>query len=422
MTNKFVLIALLLVAGEFAYAQSDLPIIRASSKNVDIRDGNHFRKGYWYIFPERRPDYYYVEIPEKSHTVTFTTDLDSISFNIDYGKKYDFIILLNGKDSCYTRISATYKNLDPYTHKKVASGPDTLPFILGDNDKIYLKGTINDSQPLDIQFDLGNGGTIIKKSSVKKVTMEFDKTVTLHNSDGSNQVPSSSSNHLEMGNLIWDSLGIAVADNMTYREDLIIGNSLFKNKILEINYDQKILVIHDSLPQLESLYTKHDIIRDGGTVPFIEGTLTFRNKTQKGWMLFDTGAYTSILNSRDVPTTNKMLVELKKMIGINRKTFVPKLNIGDYKFSGFNYVSQKMDGNGLQLILGNDLLKRFNFILDNQKGHLYLKPNLLTKDPYSNPEYVVVRVVTGFLFLLLLAGILVYRKRRKKLNNKTLKH
>jgi hypothetical protein len=289
---------------------------------------------------------------------------------------------------------------------------------LGDNDKIYLKGTIHDSQPLDIQFDLGAGGTIIKKSSLKKVKLKFDKTVTLSNSDGIQQVPAASTNYLGMGNLVWDSVSIAVADNMTHREDLIVGNSLFKNKILEINYDQKILVIHDSLPQLDPRYSKYDIIRDGGTVPFIEGTLTFRDKTQKGWMIFDTGAYTSILNSSDVATSNKMLGELMKMIGMNNKAFIPKLSIGSYEFSGFNYVAQKMDGDGLHLILGNDLLKRFNLILDNRIGYLYLKPNLLASDPYRTPEYVVVRVVAGLLFLLLLVGILVYWKRKKKLNNR----
>ncbi|MDD7888280.1 pepsin/retropepsin-like aspartic protease family protein [Flavivirga sp. 57AJ16] len=414
MIHKLILTSLLGMVGQLTLAQSDLPTTRASTKNVDIRDGNHFKKGYWYIFPDRKPDFYYVEIPEKPHQVTFITDLDSISFDVKYRENYDFIVLLNGKDSCFTRISATYKNLDSYTRKRISPDPDTLSFILGDNDKIYLKGRINDSQLLDIQFDLGNGGTIIKKSSVEKVKMEFDETITLHNSDGTNQVPAASTNSLEIGNLVWDSVKIAVADNMTYREDLIVGNSLFKNKIIEIDYDQKILVIHDTLPHLNSSYSKHNIIRDGGTIPFIEGSLTFQGKTQKGWMMFDTGAYTSILNSSDVSTTNKMLGELKKMIGIDNKAFIPKLSIGSYEFSGFNYVAQKMDGNGLHLILGNDLLKRFNFILDNRNGHIYLKPNSLTPDSYRNPEYVVVRVVASLLFLLLLVGILVYWKRRKK--------
>ena len=408
---KFILTTLLFALGQVAFSQSNLPIIRASSKNVTIRDGNHFKKGYWYIFPEKKPDFYFVEIPEKPHAVSFITDMDSISFDIIYGKDYDFIILLNGKDSCYTRISANYKNLDHFTRKKVKSGSDTLSFTLGDNDKVYLKGTINGSQPLDILFDLGAGGTIIKKSSVEKVKMKFDQTIILTNSGGTHQVPTASRNLLEMGNLVWDSISIAEGDNMTHREDVIVGNSLFKNKILEIDYNKKILIIHDMLPRLDASYSQHDIILDG-SVPFIEGSLTFRDKTQKGWMMVDLGAYTSILNSRDVPTTNKMLGEAKKMIGLSNKAFAPSLNIGIYEFSGFNYSTQKLNGDGFHLILGSDLMKRFNLILDNQNGYFYLKPNSLIHEPYRNPEYFVVRVATGMLILLLI--ILVYWKKRRK--------
>jgi hypothetical protein len=362
--------------------------------------------------PEKKPDYYFVELPEKPHRVTFITDLDSISVDIEYGMQFDFCILLNAKDSCHTRISATYKNFDRLTRKKNTSPPDTIPFVLGDNDKIYLKGILNGSQPLDIQFDLGAGGTIIKKSSVEKVTMALDGTITLRNSDGIQQVPFASKNLLEIGNLGWDSVGIAVADNMTNREDLIVGNSLFKNKILEIDYDKRILVVHDILPNIDTSYSQHNIILDGGTVPFIEGSLTFGSNTQKGWMMFDTGAYTSILNSEDVSATNKMLGEAKNMIGLSTESSVPKLSIGSYEFSGFNYSTQKMEGDGIQLLFGNDLLKRFNIILDNQNGYLYMKPNSLSNASYRNPEYYVVRIATGLLILLI--GTLVYIKRRKK--------
>lgn len=412
--NRFILLFALVCVGPIAFPQSNLPIIKASAKTVHIRDGNHFKKNFWYIMPERKPDYYFVEIPEKPHRVIFITDLDSISFDTEYEKTFDFIILLNGKDSCYTRISATYKNLNRYTRKMNTSKPDTIPFVLGNNDKVYLKGILNGSLPLDIQFDLGAGGTLIKKSSVKKVKIEFDKTITLQNSDGTNQVPSSSRNLLEIGNLTWDSLDVAVADNMTNREDLIIGNSLFKNKVLEINYDKKILVIHDNLQNPGVGYSQHPVILDGSTVPFVEGSLTFKGKTQTGWMMLDIGAYTSILNSNDVSGANKTLCETRKMFGLNIEPFSPKISIGSYELSGFNYSTQKMKGDALQLLLGGDLLKRFNFILDNPNGLLYLKPNSFNNAPYRNPEYYVVRIAMGSLILLTVILIIRRRRRRKE--------
>ena len=107
-----------------------------------------------------------------------------------------------------------------------------------------------------------------------------------------------------------------------------------------------------------------------------------------------------------------MLGEAKKMIGLSNKAFAPSLNIGIYEFSGFNYSTQKLNGDGFHLILGSDLIKRFNLILDNQNGYFYLKPNSLINEPYRNSEYFVVRVATGMLILLLI--ILVYWKKRRK--------
>ena len=407
---------LLLIPAQFALAQSDLPVVRASSKTVDIRDGKHFREGYWAIMPERKPDYYYTEIPEKPHTVTFITNLDSISVDLTYGKEFDFIILLNGKDSCYTRISARYRNLNTFTRKKTGVESDTIPFRLGDNSKIYLKGNLNGSQLLDIQLDLGAGGSVIKKASVAKVNMNFDQTTTLHNTDGSNQVPFSSRNLLQIGDLAWDSVSIAVADNMTHREDLIIGNSLFRNKILEINYDKMVLVIHDTLPGHATSYCRRDLVLDGGVIPFVEVSLS-QGDTKSGWAMFDTGAYTTILNSQDVPIPYRVLGELGKMVGSNRNRFIPKLSIANQEFSGFNYNVQDMGKNGLHMILGNDLLKRFNTILDNRNGYLYMQPNSLIQSPYGRRgEYYLVMIATGV--LLLLTGIVVYRRIRKSKSHK----
>ncbi|WP_285057336.1 hypothetical protein [Pedobacter ginsengisoli] len=414
-----ILLMFLCLSLQVVWAQKQLPIIKASSKTVDIRDGKHFKKGYWAIMPERKPDYYYTEIPEQAHTVTFITDQDSISFDITYEEEMDFIILLNGKDSCLTRISARYRNRLPLTRKKISVGPDTIPFSLGDNSKIYLKGRINNSRLLDIQFDLGAGGPVIKKSSVAKVKMNFDQKVNLANTDGVHQVPSASRNALQMGNLVWDSVGVAVADNMTHREDLIVGNSLFKGKILEINYDKMIMVIHDTLPVFSVSWSRQDLVLDGGVIPFIEVGMTSSGQTKKGWAMFDTGAYTSILNSQDVSVPYRIMGELLLMLGLNDMGFRPKLSIGNDEFSGFNYNVQNMGKNDLHLILGNDVLKRFNIILDNRSGYVYLKANSLAKTPHGKRgEYYL--VMAGLALTVVLTGLIIYKRSKRKLKGLTI--
>ena len=79
----------------------NLPVIKASSTQVDIRDDNVLRKNAWRIVPEEELDVY----ETSAKKVTFYTDLDSISFEINPQiGQYDFIILLNEKDSARTQI------------------------------------------------------------------------------------------------------------------------------------------------------------------------------------------------------------------------------------------------------------------------------------------------------------------------------
>jgi hypothetical protein len=87
-----------------AFGQTDLSkmkTIRANSEMVDIRDGNVLHEKAWRIVPEEKPDIYTTQSPK----VTFITDLDSLTFNIEQDKTYDFVILFE-KDSAWTQIKS----------------------------------------------------------------------------------------------------------------------------------------------------------------------------------------------------------------------------------------------------------------------------------------------------------------------------
>ncbi|MDD4555119.1 MAG: hypothetical protein PHP04_13030, partial [Bacteroidales bacterium] len=102
MTLKTSIVFALCIAltGPSLFAQQALKVIKANSKTVDIKDGNTFKKATWTIVPSARPDIY----KTSAKRVTFYTDLDSISFKVKPGHEYNFVILLNGKDSAFTQI------------------------------------------------------------------------------------------------------------------------------------------------------------------------------------------------------------------------------------------------------------------------------------------------------------------------------
>jgi hypothetical protein len=102
---KFI-IALILLAFT-AQAQDNLPVIKSNVDLVSIQDGDNLRKNSWRLAPEANPDVFEAElISGRPHKVTFTTDVDSISFTVEEGKSYDFIIR-RGDALCRTRIVGT---------------------------------------------------------------------------------------------------------------------------------------------------------------------------------------------------------------------------------------------------------------------------------------------------------------------------
>ena len=114
----------------FLRAQNHMPVIRAKSDTVDIRDGNELKKKAWIITPKARPDVY--TTVNKDKKVTFYTDTDSITFRVKPDHSYDFIILVNGKDSAWTRIMYKPSYLDILKHAaKYNTGekPDIPKFV-----------------------------------------------------------------------------------------------------------------------------------------------------------------------------------------------------------------------------------------------------------------------------------------------------
>ena len=414
MRVRVAVLAALVVSATPASAQEPVLVIPASSRVVTITDGHHVKKDYWYVMPERSPDVYYVEVPLEPHRVTFTTDRGSAAFDVTYGSRHDFVIRLADGREARTQVRAEFRNL--LSHRRIgpapADGVDTIPFTLGDNDKIYLKARLNDGPLLDVQFDLGAGGSLIKKASVPKVTMAFDGTARLRNSDGDNEVPSSSRNRLDIAGLRWENVPFLVADNMTHREDLLLGNALFQDKVVEIDYDRMRISVHATRPALPGGWTEVELFLDG-VVPFARGALAIDGVDRAGWFMLDTGAYTSILNSDRLSAPSKFARELRRMVGWPRRG--PSISIGGRTFEHPNYSVRRYDGDVSALgLLGNDVLKRFNLVLDNRRGRAYLRPNGRAHDPFRNPE----RLVIGVAGAAMVAGGAIlarhFRRRRRR--------
>lgn len=145
--------ACLLIA-PMAWAQARLPLIRATSSRVAIRDGGYLNRNAWTLAPNARPDVYTADRTRQAKWVTFYTDLDSIRVRVKPGTRTNFIILLNGKDSCYTQVASAVPRMGKPPHRGTAA-PDTIPFTLTTDNVIAVQAVLNRQDTLQVHFDTG---------------------------------------------------------------------------------------------------------------------------------------------------------------------------------------------------------------------------------------------------------------------------
>ncbi|MBL0358294.1 MAG: hypothetical protein IPP72_16135 [Chitinophagaceae bacterium] len=420
MTRIQIFFALLFVA-QIVFAQSQVPIIRANSKNVSVLDGEHYRKGYWFIMPEKKPDFYEVENPKKPHKVTFYTDLDTISFDIKFNETHDFIILLNGKDSCLTRVTTIPAKVIDYRKacNDCITTVDTIPFSLGLDNKTYIKAKINNNELTNFQFDLGTTSCIIKESMADNCKIIWAGTAEMGSLKGTETVKASKNNQIQIGNLIWDSVGMFSTKYTNWGCKGIIGNSILQDKIIELNYDNNIIVIHKTLPTISKDYIKVEMqIRDG--VPYIPVIIDNGSTKAKNWFMFDNGFDNCLLVDNEFAKTNSLYGTMKvvghRSNSTNGKTamvIVPKLFIGDYELKDVPIDLQNPNDKQPydRLIIGNDVLKRFNVIIDYENNFIYLKANKLMNEKYDKGNRLKKKIfIIGGAIIFTIIGLLIFKK------------
>jgi hypothetical protein len=252
---------------------------------------------------------------------------------------------------------------------------DTIPFILTDYSAIHVKGIINDSDTLNLHLDIGSLDFRLTKNAINKNLERINK--------------------IQIGNLVWDNPNVQIANNVSHGMDGRFGWRVFDDKIVEIDYNKKLLIVHPYLPKKEKGYVKSKI-KFIQSLFCIQATIIINNKNFTGDFLFDTGSdLAMVLDSlwtsiQKFPDTLKVIKKSSFSDGAGRRyetsiVSVPMLDINSFTLnniptSKLGFVSPV----GFQMnYFGNDLLKRFNVIIDLKKDNIYLKPNSLYYLPYN---------------------------------------
>jgi len=367
-----------------SFAQTRLPVIKATSKRVSIRDGNQFSKDSWTLTPSAKPDIYTAERTRKTKWVIFYTDIDSIKVKVRPGTRYNFVILFNGKDSCFTQIASAVPPEDK-TLRNIAT-IDTIPFTLTAYNAIAFKAVVNGTDSVNLHFDTGSWDFRLTKDAIVKKT----KLLSGQNGSTLNFSKLNKVSKLQIGKLIINNLDFAATDMTAHDMDGRFGWNLFEGKQVELDFDNNRMIVHSGkLIKAPKGYVRSNL-EFRNSFMIVKGAMKKGDQLLPGDFLMDTGSGQAIiLDSAWAASTYfaKGLQLIRSIILHNPRgdkfetkvvlapgfemngyalTNIPTLILGTRNPAGFSINN-----------LGNDLLKRFNMILDFKNDCIYWKPNKL---------------------------------------------
>lgn len=276
-------------------------------------------------------------------------------------------------------------SITTYSQSK-ASLSDTIPLVINSQNTIYVKAVFNKIDTLNLNFDTGTTELVltndVRKNKLKSVPELYNTfyDVRIGKHDYSTRVYDAElTGHGTDGRFGWD---------------------LFKGKVVELNYDKNIMVVHSQLPGYvlkDKAFSKLGITFFMGLV-LVESKISHDGIDNTALFLFDSGYQRTAMLDNDLLKegnfpTEKMKVIKKVIMKGAQGNEVPvitadlqSLKIGKYELK--DVPVQQITGNkplrGANIhILGNEVLKRFDTFLDFQNNVIYLKPN-----HFFNAEYI----------------------------------
>ena len=382
---KRILIILTVLFPFCGFAQKKLPIVKAGAGQAKFYEA-HNASSNWYINPKLKLDVFTTGKITKSINIKFKTDVDSIVFKIGPGEQREFIVLLNGKDSCRTQIVCpelkNYSKISPEVH-------DSIPFFVNKYNTNFLPVVFNNTDSLLLNFDSGANDVDLTTAALKQKVKSNPK---LYNTDYEVKIGSQT-----YKSKIYD---IELAGNET---DGLLGWDIFDGMIVALDYDNHKMMVHSVMPKQvlqDKQYTKFKItyIRNK---PFIESEISQNGIKNKSLFFFDLGYQRTAMLDNDVLRemkfpTDKMEVIKKVMMHGTSGNEVPvttvklqSLKIGNFELK--DVPAQVMEQNkpmpGTNVhYLGTDILKRFNTVFDFQNNVIYLKPNQLYEVAFADQK------------------------------------
>lgn len=279
-----------------------------------------------------------------------------------------------------------------------------FPFSLFTGGVILVRAQFEDfPDSLSFILDTGSGGISMDSTTCTRLRLDPQPSEkTIRGIAGIHNVKFLYNRTLHLPGLTMDSLNMHINDydilSSVYGEkvDGIIGFSFFSRYIVKIDYDSSMIYVY-SRGSFKYPKGGHLLRPIMNSIPIQTARLTDAVPINSRFY-FDTGAGLCLLLSSDFVTDSALLNSKKKPVltqaeGLGGKasmrlTTIKEVRLGPYHFrkvptyifdDDYNVTSYPYLGG----LLGNDILRRFNVILNYDHRDIYLLPNSHYHDSFD---------------------------------------
>jgi hypothetical protein len=367
---------ILTMAQGYGLAQETYPVLKSNAVTTYIvEDGKDTIA--WILDPSLKPDVYILTKTIKKRRIDFVSDVQCVSFAMTPGTQKE-VLVLYGKDSCITRFVCppliSHQDQIPEVH-------DTIPFILTAYNNLVIPVVVDGKDTLALKFDTGSTGFRLTKTTL----------------DAAPWLGKGSKHTLQLGRIQIKNqhfIPVAVSGQETVGR---FGWDVWDGYIVELDYDQNRMIIHSRLKAVPPGY-KAFPLEYGGGLPVMKATLRQGRNSFSGSMLLDNGYQKALF--LDQQTADAWELPLESMEVLNNSVLLngagDTIKVRTLKLEAFSAGQLKLLNVPLQItnaenpsgmhvaIIGNELLKRFNMILDFQRHRVHLRANQWEHEPYAD--------------------------------------
>ena len=276
-----------------------------------------------------------------------------------------------------------------------------IPFVVESDGRIYVTAFANGSDSLKFLVDTG-ASTIVLNPNSPRLFGHIHKGKAVENigTTGENTVTESKDNSIKVGTIEYAKAKCVSIPYPPNLWDGVFGLNGLRAFNIEINYDEHKIFCYAKDEPVE-IDDKHAVplpFTYRHDVPFVEIPITLGDSTYNVQLEVDTGSDRVI----DLSTTfvnRHSLLGTKKPFATSRITssdggsgelknvYFDKVIIGEYALphvpGAFSTLTQGiLCENGVDGMMGNNFLKRFNIFIDFKSEKIFLQPNNMMYTPF----------------------------------------